>query len=98
MVAAIQGPSGLQGGSSPRWRRAEGSLLGRRPEERDTGRIGKQEESAGWEDLQAVGTAATPPQKSKVGRQGAAPAVPRERSSCQTMGQEAGRGAGVSRE
>ena len=39
------------------------------------GSTGKQEESAGREDLQAKGTAATPPYKSKGGRLGAAPAV-----------------------
>ena len=39
------------------------------------GSTGKQEESAGREDLQAKGTAATLPYKSKGGRLGAAPAV-----------------------
>ena len=61
------------------------------------GSTGKQEESAGREDLQAVGTAATPPYKSKGGRPGAAPAVPREGNNWQTKGQQPGRGAGVSR-
>ena len=38
------------------------------------GSTGKQEESAGREDMQAKGTAATPPYKSKGGRLGEAPA------------------------
>ena len=38
------------------------------------GSTGKQEESAGREDLQAKGTATTPPYKSKGGRLGEAPA------------------------
>ena len=61
MVATIQGPSELQRGISTWWRRAEGAPRGRWSEEKDMGSTGKQEESAGWEDLQAVGTAATPP-------------------------------------
>ena len=60
MVAAIQGPSGLQWGSSPWWRRAEGPPLGRWSEEKDMGSTGQQEVLAGWKDLQAVGTATTP--------------------------------------
>ena len=57
------------------------------------GSTGKQGESGGWEDLQAVGTAATPPYKSKGGRPGAVPAVPRERNDWQTTGQKPSRGA-----
>ena len=61
MLAAIQGPSGLQRGISPWWRRAEGPPWGRWSKEKDMGSTGQQEESAGWKDLQAVGTATTPP-------------------------------------
>ena len=42
------------------------------------GSTGQQEESAGWKDLQAVGTATTPPSTSEGGGPGAAPAVLQE--------------------
>ena len=52
-------------GSSPWWNNAEGPTLGRWPEERGMGSTSKYEESTRWEDLQAVGIAATLPYKSK---------------------------------